>query len=167
MPVDYGRSFLNKTGRDVMVIADGDLGGAKTHGISLDATTIPTNATGSPLVLADDTIVAVGQAYMRYGQIVCRITATGLYGPYDPAATASGRDTLRRGECFFLNRTWLDVPAGFPFAAGQGSLHPPVFDKGLVWYERLLITTGTHSLAAGPTVAEFEAAFPRVGYFKN
>jgi hypothetical protein len=34
----------------------------------------------------------------------------------------------------------------------------------LCWKARLLMTTGTHSLAAGPTVSEVEAAFPRVRY---
>ena len=82
-------------------------------------------------------------------------TSRGSFGPYDPSAT-DGRQTLTRGECFILNETALEALAG--------SDHPGVFDGGIVWKDRLLITTGTHSLAAGPTVSEFETAFPRVSY---
>jgi hypothetical protein len=82
-------------------------------------------------------------------------TSRGSFGPYDPAAS-DGRQTLTRGECFILNETALEALAG--------SDHPGVFDGGIVWKDRLLITTGSHSLAAGPTVTEFETAFPRVSY---
>jgi hypothetical protein len=41
------------------------------------------------------------------------------------------------------------------------SAHPEAIYGGRLWRDRLLITTGTHSLAVGPTVAEFLTAFPQ------
>lgn len=88
----------------------------------------------------------------------------GSFGPYDPSAT-DGRQTLARGGAYILNQTVLEHnPLGFDTTPSD---HPAVLDGGLVWKERLLMTTGTPSLAAGPTVTEFEAAFPRVGYVQS
>jgi hypothetical protein len=159
MAATYGRTQLTKTGRDVEVIADGDYSRMKSGGVTLDVATIAAVA-GAPATLTDDTVVPVGKKYLRFGQILARITATGLYGPFDPAA-ADGRQTLARGSCFLPNQTWLDDPGTGLLAS---SLHPAVFDGGHVWRDRLLITTGAASLAAGPTVAAFEAAFPEVSY---
>jgi hypothetical protein len=79
-------------------------------------------------------------------------TNTGMYGPWDSAAT-DGRATLAIGDCYVLNRTVKELD---PFSA-----HPEAIYGGRVWRDRLLITAGTHSLAVGPTVAEFLAAFPQ------
>lgn len=88
--------------------------------------------------------------------------SSGKFGPYDSSAT-DGRQNLTRGKCFVLNRTVKEK--GYAEAINIGETdHPQVFDGGTVWKDRVLMTTGTHSLAAGPTVTEFEAAFPRVGY---
>lgn len=89
----------------------------------------------------------------------------GKYGPYDPAAT-DGRQLLTRGECFIVNQTVLKTGVAGGFDPGVTD-HPAVFDGGPTWKARLLITTGAHSLAAGPTVAEFETAFPRVEYVQD
>jgi len=89
----------------------------------------------------------------------------GKYGPYDPDAT-DGRQTLTRGECFILNQTVLETGVSGGLDAGVTD-HPAVFDGGPTWKARLLITAGAHSLAAGPTVTEFEAAFPRVEYVQD
>lgn len=89
-------------------------------------------------------------------------STSGKYGPYDPAAT-DGRQTLSRGKCFILNRTVKELGYGANINIVQTD-HPQVFDGGTVWKDRVVMTTGTHSLAAGPTVTEFESAFPRVAY---
>lgn len=86
---------------------------------------------------------------------------TGLFGPYDSAA-ADGRQTLARGDCWILNRTVVQVnPLGVNV---HNPDNPAVFDGGPVWKARVLMTTGAASLAAGPTVTNFEAAFPRIQY---
>ncbi|HEY6021099.1 MAG TPA: hypothetical protein VIY48_14685, partial [Candidatus Paceibacterota bacterium] len=88
-------------------------------------------------------------------------TGSGKYGPYDSAAS-DGRQTLTRGFCFVLNETVVQEAIlgwGAPNADNPG-----VFDGGLVWRDRLLITPTTHGLAVGPTIAEFETAFPNIRY---
>lgn len=163
MAFDYGMVSTITTGRDVRVIANGRYDRAKSGGITLDVSTIAA-VSGSPVTLTDDTVVPVGMKYLRFGQILTKITASGKFGPYDSAAS-DGRQLLARGNCFFLDKTWLDVAANvYSIPSGVGSIHVAGFYGGDVWKDRLLITTGTHSLAAGPTVAEFEAAFPQVQY---
>lgn len=253
----YGRTVLTgATGRPLMVTADGRPAW-KSGGVTLDWSTIV--AAAAPVTLGDDTPIALGAKYLRYGQILTKITqrevqtltvtgtptgghtvvtaviagvsqavtvvfdataavaqaafdavwgagvvtigggalpgtpltitfnvtenvptmtkvdaftggtspasavgtttqgttARGSFGPYNPAAT-DGRQTLTRGECFILNQTVLETDLG--------SDHPAVLDGGRVWKDRLLITPGSASLAAGPTVAAFETAFPQVSY---
>lgn len=79
-------------------------------------------------------------------------TNANMYGPWDTAAS-DGRATLAIGDSFILNRTVREVD--------EFSSHPEAIYGGRLWRDRLLITTGTHSLAAGPTVTEFLAAFPQ------
>jgi hypothetical protein len=81
-------------------------------------------------------------------------------------AATDGRQTLTRGECYILNETCLENGV-IPGLGGGASDHPAVFDGGPAWKARILMTAGAHSLAAGPTVAEFEAAFPRIDYVQN
>ena len=248
----YGRQVLGSIGRTLMVIASEteDIGW-KIGGITLDWLLFAA-VTGADLTLPDDQLVAIGQKYARFGQILCRVRSTevqtvtitpgttpggtftlagsvalaynvtlvaiqaaletvfgaglvavsganggpftvtfddslgnvatmavvdsmtgtghgvviattnqggadlGKYGPYDPGAT-DGRQLLTRGDCFILNQTVLQSGV-FP-GLGANSDHPAVFEYGPVWKARLLITTGAHSLAAGPTVVEFRRAF--------
>ena len=156
----YGRQVLNKTGRDVMVLADLQDAQFKVGGITLDWSTF--TAAGADATIAGQQPVKAGEKYARFGQIFCEITASGKYGPYDSAAS-DGRQTLTRGKCFVNNRTVFENGYGANINTSATD-HPQVFDGGTAWKARLIITTGTHSLAAGPTVAEFEAAFPRIGY---
>ena len=156
----YGRQVLTKTGRDVMVLADLEDAQEKVGGIAVDWGSVA--AAGAAAVLTDQTPVAIGEKVLRFGQILCEITATGKYGPFDPAAN-DGRQNLLRGKCWILNRTVKENGFGANINIAVTD-HPQVFDGGTVWKPRLIITGGTHSLAAGPTVAEFEAAFPRIAY---
>lgn len=160
MALEFGQNLGPKTGRDVRCISNGRYDRAKSGGITLDVSTIAA-VSGSDVTLVDETVVKVGAKYLRFGQVLCMITASGLYGPYDPSVS-DGRQLLNRGQCFFLDKTWIDVVAGTLTGVGQGSLHVAGFYGGDVWKGRILMTAGTHSLAAGPTVAEFEAAFPQV-----
>jgi hypothetical protein len=87
----------------------------------------------------------------------------GYYGPYDPAAT-DGRATLTRGSCYIVNRTFLEE--GMTDLLGTEN-YLAVFEGGSVWRARLLVTSGSHSLAAGPTFTEFEAVFPLIRYVNS
>lgn len=91
-------------------------------------------------------------------------TGTGLYGPYDSAAS-DGRQTLTRGHCFILNETVLQTPAAG--LVGVATDNPAGFDGGLTWKNRLKIGGVNPSyLGSGsqPTVSAFETAFPRIRY---
>lgn len=156
----YGRTILNKTGRDVMVLADLQDAQFKVGGITLDWSTF--TAAPADAVLAGQQPVKAGDKVVRFGQVLCEITASGKYGPYDPEAS-DGRQTLTRGKCFVANRTTFENGYGVTLNNGVTD-HPQVFDGGTAWKPRLIITTGTQTLAAGPTIAEFEAAFPRIAY---
>src|SRR5689334_11293933 len=72
----------------------------KSGGVTLDLTTVATLAADA--TLADGSVVRAGLKYLRYGQVLARISASRMYGPYDPNAT-DGRQVLARGECFVLN----------------------------------------------------------------
>lgn len=92
---------------------------------------------------------------VTHGTTTSGSDAGGKYGPYDPGAS-DGRQTLSRGFCFLVNETVKENDLH--------SDHPPAVYGGLVWKDRLVATSGTHTLAAGPTYTELEAAFPRIAY---
>lgn len=74
MPANYGVQSINKTGYAVRVSADGHPSW-KIGGITLDANVLPTNGTGSDLILTlDQTAVKNGNAYLLLGTVMCRIT---------------------------------------------------------------------------------------------
>lgn len=157
----FGRTLLPglNTGRIAQVTSDGNPE-FKTGGLTVDWSTVAPVA-GAPVTLTDEVVVPVGDSYLRYGQVLAKITATGKYGPFDPAA-ADGRQNLNRSETFIVNVTTLQTPA-----SGIGSTtsdHPQVIEGGKVWRDRILATAGAHSLAAGPTWAELEEALPRLRY---
>jgi hypothetical protein len=165
MGSSYGRQVLTpQIGNDLMVLANLDDAIFKPGGVTVDWTTV-TAVSGTDVTLTDGNIVRVGQKGLRYGQILCQITASGLYGPYDVADTTLGRGTLVRGKCFILNQTVLEngVMPGLPTLATN---HPPgVFYAGLCWLARLIIGAAAHEIGpAGPTVAAFETAFPQINY---
>lgn len=260
----FGRQVLESTGRPVAALAVPDGVDWKVGGVTIDWSLI-TAVSGSDATLDDETIVKIGDKYLRYGQVLCKITTqevqtvdlsgaddpnggdwdltilgetiediawnvsaatlqaairsaledtehadkitvsktgfvytitfplemgnvtavtadggdlttagstvtvtittttggvsnNGMFGPYDSAAS-DGRQTLSRGNCFVLNETVV--------YSELGSNHPPVFDGGIVWKDRIIATSGTHSLADGPTYTEFETVFPRIGYAQD
>lgn len=254
----YGRQSLVATGRPVMVAAgeSRDIRW-KTGGVTIDWALVV--AVSVLTTLLDDTVVAIGQKFLRFGQILCRVRSTevqtitltsatggtftlagsvaiaynataavvqaaletvfgaglvtvagsaggpytitfddslgnvatlaivdsttgsghaiaaavvnqgggnlGKYGPYDPAAT-DGRQLLVRGDAFILNQTVLENGI-IPGLGGGTSDHPAVLYGGKIWKARVLMTTGTHTLAAGPTVTECETLFPEASWVQS
>lgn len=75
-------------------------------------------------------------------------SGTGKYGPANTAAT-DGRAVLERGQSYILNTTVVE--------SSLGSDHAPVFDEGLVWWDRVL-KDGLNE----PTSANILAAFPAI-----
>lgn len=110
----------------------------------------PAVLTGSGALLTGGASPAVAYAVVIAGG------NNGKYGPFDPAAS-DGRQTLTRGSCFLLNTTMRE--------GDLLSNHPPVLDGGRIWKARVIQSgVAGHSLALGPTLAEFEAAFPQISY---
>lgn len=152
---EYGRQVFATVGHSIKVTADGEPE-AKIGGVTIDWATVA--AAGAPATLEDGVVIETGDKYLRYGQFLAKITASGLYGPYDPGA-ADGRQTITKGEFFIVNGTVKE--------ADSKSNHPEAIFGGLVFKDRLIATAGAASLAAGPTFANVEANLPRLVYVLN
>jgi hypothetical protein len=132
----------------------------KPGSVSYDWSTVAA-VSGSAVTLAAEQItIPIGQKFLQLGQLMCEITATGLYGPYDPAAS-DGRQTPARGKCGLMNMTVLQN--GVLGITAANTDNGNLLIGGAVWYARLIQAgVGTHSLAAGPTLAELLAVLPRL-----
>lgn len=151
MGTTFGRQQILTIGHGVKVTADG-APEFKHIGVTVDWTTIA--AVGADTTFQDGVLVAAGEKALRYGQVLTKITASGQYGPYDPAAV-DGRQTLAAGSAFIVNETVKENDLH--------SNHPPVIEGGKVWQARLLQSgVGAASLAAGPTLAALLAVLPRL-----
>lgn len=74
MPGNFGRVNLQTTGYPERVSADG-CPNWKIGGITLDPTVLPSNGTGSPLILIDQTSINNSELYLLLGTVMCRITS--------------------------------------------------------------------------------------------
>lgn len=143
----YGKTDIATTGRPLEVIADGNYSGFKAGGVTIDWTTVAAVA-GADATLPDGTVVKIGDKYLRFGTVVSIITASGKYGPVNTGA-ADGRQLMVRGTSFIVNRTMV--------LSQMGSDHPPVFDRGTVWWDRI-VKDGANE----PTSANILVAFPGI-----
>lgn len=116
----FGRVVQESTGRPVQVSADGRPDW-KAGGVTIDWSAVDA-VEDDPLELDDETIVAVGDKYLRYGTVLNHDAATGKYKP---------TDAPQRGECYIVNETVV--------LSELGSDHPAVIEGGLVWRSRLLV----------------------------
>lgn len=114
---------------------------------SLTGGTTPSVAIGASLTLATNT--------------------TGYFGPYDPAAS-DGRQNLNRGDCYVLDETVLQYGLAGSVLSAQNDQVGCAIEGGLIWIDRVLQSgTVTGTLALGPTLANFLAAFPNFRLAKN
>jgi hypothetical protein len=91
---------------------------------------------------------------------------TGNFGPYDFAAT-DGRQTCSSGNCYIMDETVLQSGVLGIFSALNTTNVGNAMYGGRVWYDRVIATTGTHSLANGPTWTELLAALPQIQPVRN
>lgn len=89
----------------------------------------------------------------------------GMYGPHDPSAS-DGRQTLTIGNCYILNESVVKsglavAPFGTPISINPDQVGGAIYG-GRVWTARLIATSGSASLAAGPTYTSIRSAFPRL-----
>lgn len=93
-------------------------------------------------------------------------STNGYFGPYDSAAS-DGRQILTRGNVGVINEAIIKdgtLPGGF---MTYNTDNIGIVTGGLIWKARLKATTGSASLAAGPTFATLETVLPRLGYALN
>lgn len=150
-----GTTALRSFGRFLGVIASG-VPRYKTGGITIDWATV-TAVSGDTTIDGDGRIVLDGQKYLRYGTVLCKITASGKYGPYKSDA-ADGRQTLTRGFCFILDKTVIKEQ-------DLHSDHPgEVFDgcSGAVYMDR--IASDLEGPADNPAKSSILTAFPEISY---
>lgn len=102
------------------------------------------------------------------GTVTSAVTTAGLtggwYGPYDSAAS-DGRQTLTRGRCFALDETILEYSGVGSQLGVQQDFVGGCIEGGYVFVDRILNAgSGSASLAAGPTRANLDTAFPNFNY---
>lgn len=157
----FGRRVLGQTGHMVQVSADEEAE-MRAGGVTMDWATVA--AATADTTTTDQTLVRAGQKFLRFGQVICLITASGMFGPFDPAAS-DGRQSLGRGKTYIVNETTLmDIGTFIPAGASD---HPPALEGGKVWKDRIIATNGTASLAAGPAFADLEVAMPLLSYVQS
>jgi hypothetical protein len=161
----YGRNLLtNNSVLPTRVSADGNPY-HKAGGITIDWATVA--APGSDATLPDGSVIRTGNKFLRYGQVVTKITASGKFGPYDPGA-ADGRQTLARGNAYICDETILQYPGESAAVSAPNDQVGSVIEGGLAWIDRILNSgVGAASLAAGPTLANVEATFPTARWVRN
>jgi hypothetical protein len=159
MAIGY-RSLTASSGIPISVTYDGKPEW-KAGSVVIDWSTVAA-VSGSPVTTNDQLTIPVGQKFLRYGQFMVQITATGLYGPYDPGAS-DGREAPVIGKCGVLNQTILET--GVLNITTRDTAYRNLITGGKVWYDRLIQSVAaTHTLALGPTFAELKAALPRLEY---
>jgi hypothetical protein len=149
----FGQSTVETTGRTIQVTADGRPE-FKHAGLTVDWATV-TAISGSDVTYLDGVTVKVGEKALRYGQVLVPITASGKYGPYDPAAGDGREADPARDTTYIVNETVREDDAN--------SDHPAALCGGLCFKGRIIQSgVGAASLAAGPTLAKLQAALPRL-----
>jgi hypothetical protein len=156
----FGRTVLSQNSVfPTRVSADGSPT-YKAGGVTIDWSLV--TAASGDVTLGDGSVIKDGQKYLRYGQIITMVTSTGKYGPYDPALT-QGSELLTRGRCFIVDQTVLQYSSGSSALGAANDIIGGVFDGGAVWLDRIIQSgVASHTKTAGPTKAEFLAAFPLV-----
>lgn len=160
MAQTYGRNTpLPNFGSPIQALLDTIGMAPVVGGITIDWSLIAAVGVDTVTSTPEGLTVKAGQKFLRYGQVLARVTASGKWGPYDTAA-GDGRAVVAAGNVCILNETLLENGLlGFTW---KQTNHPLVFVGGRVAKARLLATAGVHSLANGPTYAELQAALPRL-----
>lgn len=81
MPNTFGRNLITTTGQPVQVSADG-YPEFKIGGVTIDWNTVP--AVAADTTLTDGAVIKAGYRGLQFGTILCKITSSGLYGPFTP-----------------------------------------------------------------------------------
>jgi hypothetical protein len=130
-------------------------------GATVDWATVP--ALGADVTLPDGTVAKAGEQWLFPGQVLMEITSGGsirMMGPYDPADTTTGRGTVAVGvRCGLVRKAVHYRPDHSQrfYDSMIGLIVAGPVKRGMV-----RATTGTHSLANGPTWTELLTMLPRL-----
>jgi hypothetical protein len=114
------------------------------------------------LALANNSLTGGTTPSVAIGASIATGATSGYYGPYDPTAS-DGRQTLSRGYCFIVDETLLQYSSGDSRMSPSNDQVGGLIEGGDIWIDRVIQSGGAaHTLALGPTLAEFLAAFPTV-----
>jgi hypothetical protein len=154
---NFGLQEWGNTGRIIQVTADGNPRWG--HSTTIDWATVAAVA-GAPVNINDGFMVQIGMKYLRYGQVLCRIIASGKWGPYDPAA-GDGRQLLVRSRVRILNESLVDNGTFPGYGPRPNNEVIGALVGGRLRIARIIQSgVAAASLAAGPTLANLEAALP-------
>lgn len=129
-------------------------------------TLVPASILGT-VSIALGTSTLAGGAFTIGASLTAATNTQGYFGPYDPAAS-DGRQLLNKGDCFVLDETLLQYNAGTAALTSANDHTGSLIDGGWIWIDRIIQSAAAaHTLALGPTLAEFSAAFPRFSYAKS
>jgi hypothetical protein len=154
---NFGLQEWGNTGRILQVTADGN---PRWHtSITLDWSVVAAVA-GAAVNINDGFMVQVGQKYLRYGQVLTRITANGKWGPFDPAA-GDGRQLLVRNRVRILNESLVDNGVWPGYGPRPNNEVVGAMTGGRLRLARIIQAgVAAASLAAGPQLASLEGALP-------
>lgn len=158
--IDFKPIASDLFGGGLDIAAGGDLeflhGGA-----TIDWSTVA--ALAAPVTLGDGSSYAVGDKVLFPGQVMLEITSGAnirMFGPYDPADVTTGRGTvapfIRAGIVRKAVHYRPDLANRFYDSIIGLVIGGPV-KRGMI-----RATTGTASLANGPTFANLAVLFPRL-----
>ncbi len=165
----FGRTFLPNNQIFPTQVSLDNRPNFKPGGVTLDWATVNTagGSGTSTATLGDGSTIYDNVKYLRYGQIITYINASGKYGPYDPSAT-DGRQTLTRGQCYIVNQTTTQYVTGVAPNSVVNDMVGGVFDEGSVFADRVLHSgTNTATGTLGPTLSNFNTAFPGIRFYSS
>lgn len=125
----YGIRSLGTIGRGFQLLANNAGTRWKAGALTIDWDTV--TAAPADVALEDGVQIASGDKYLRYGQVVVEITATGKYGPYDSGASDGREIAPIKGKTFLINETVQE--------SDNDSNHPGGLEAGRVWRDRLMV----------------------------
>lgn len=125
-------------------------------------------ALAAPLTLPDGTVLAIGTKVLVPGQVLVGITTGGsirMFGPFDPAAADGREATIVGRDDIGLIRT----PVVYDPTSSRRFYDTFIglIIGGPVKKAMVRATTGTASLANGPTLANLRTARPRLIFVDN
>lgn len=159
----FGRFEFGKFGSGISCSADGSPV-AKIAGVEIAWNAVP--AVAAAYRFKDEDTVEAGEKFIRYGTMVCRLTAVpagdpavvgtvGMFVPYQAALPAGYTISTAEGDVFLINRS---VHEGDVLGS-----YPEALDGGRMYIRRLLVVGYGDGTGAYPDAASDAADLAALG----